>query len=353
MRLLYKDVPDVLLLKLSAEVNKYFVLNKIDQYMNKMMIVKLIVMLFSLLFFYLAIYFFYPNFHLALISGFLYGLFTFFVAFNLAHDAGHNAVFRSKKYNRILLYLLNLIGVSSYIFQSKHNRHHFGPNISGSDADIDDFKIGRLVKDSKKSFIFRFQSFYLPIAYLFYYFAWVTYKDILAFKTIRNPDGKSLIHPRNEVVNLILTKFFIVGLHVFAPLILLGLNWQQLFMLNVSIYLAPGLMMLFFVIPVHLNLKTKFPLPDINNRLPYSWSEHQVLTTLDYSTQHPIINFFMGGFNHHVVHHLFPHICHCHYPALTPLLKKVIEDSGVHYQCVSYYQLLPLHLSYLKKMGRL
>jgi linoleoyl-CoA desaturase len=110
--------------------------------------------------------------------------------------------------------------------------------------------------------------------------------------------------------------------------------------------------MLFFVIPVHLNTKTQFPLPDINNKLPYHWSEHQVLTTLDYSTQHPIVNFFMGGFNHHVAHHLFPNICHCHYPVLTPLLKKVIEDFGVHYQCVSYYQLLPLHLSYLKKMGR-
>lgn len=351
MRLYYKEGPDVLMLQLSAEVNKYFAQNKINQYMNKMMMVKLIVMLSGLLFSYLSIYFFYPNFLLALLSAFLYGLFTFFAAFNIAHDAGHYAVFKYKQHNRILLYILNLIGVSSYIFQHKHNRHHYGPNISGSDADIDDFKIGRLVKDSKKRTIYRFQSFYLPLAYLFYYFAWVSYKDIVAFKAVRNPDGKQLKHPRNEVFNLILTKIFILSVHVFAPFFLLDLSWQQLILLNVAIYLGPGLIMLFFVIPVHLNTKTKFPLPDEHNRLPYAWSEHQVVTTLDYSTHHPIVNFFMGGFNHHVVHHLFPNICHCHYPALTPLLKKVIEDAGVHYQCVSYYQLLPLHLSYLKKMG--
>lgn len=352
MRLYYKEGQDELMLKLSEEVNNYFVQNKINQYMNNMMIIKLIIMLFGFLFSYLAIYFLYPNFYLTILAGFLYGLFTFFVAFNLAHDAGHHAVFENKKYNRILLYVLNLIGVSSYIFQHKHNRHHFGPNISGSDADIDDFKIGRLVNDSKKRAVFKFQSFYLPFAYLFYYFAWVLYKDMLAFKSIKNPDGKSLKFPRIEIFKLIFTKFFILCLHILAPLILLGLNWQQIVLLNVAIYIGPGLIMLFFVIPVHLNTKTQFPLPDIKNKLPYHWSEHQVLTTLDYSTQHPIVNFFMGGFNHHVAHHLFPNICHCHYPVLTPLLKKVIEDFGVHYQCVSYYQLLPLHLSYLKKMGR-
>jgi linoleoyl-CoA desaturase len=92
MRLYYKEGPDELMLKLSEEVNKYFVLNKIDQYMNNMMLMKLIIMLFGLLFSYLTIYFLYPNFNLTLLSGFLYGLFTFFVAFNLAHDAGHNAV---------------------------------------------------------------------------------------------------------------------------------------------------------------------------------------------------------------------------------------------------------------------
>lgn len=352
MRLLYKDGPDKLMLQLSAEVNAYFVQNQKNPYLNTMMVVKMVVMLFGLFFSYLTIYFFYPNFQLALLSGFVYGLFTFFAAFNLAHDAGHSAIFKNKKHNRILLYILNLIGVSSYIFQHKHNRHHYGPNISGSDADIDDFKIGRLVSDGKKRSIFRLQWIYLPIAYLFYYFAWVSYKDIVAFKAIRNPDGKHLVHPRKEIVNLILTKLFILCVHILAPLILLGLNWQQLILMNVAIYIGPGLIMLFFVIPVHLNTKTQFPLPDINNRLPYSWSEHQVITTLDYSTKHPVVNFFMGGFNHHVVHHLFPNICHCHYPALTPLLKKVIEGSGVHYQCVSYYQLLPLHLSFLKKMGR-
>jgi len=352
MQLYYKSGPDDLMQQLTVEVNKYFTQNKINPFMNAMMMAKLLIMLLGLLSSYLAIYLFYPNFPLVLLAGFSYGLFTFFAAFNLAHDAGHHAVFKNKKHNRILLYILNLIGVSSYIFQHKHNRHHYGPNISGSDADIDEFKIGRLVKGAKKRAVFRFQHIYLPMAYLFYYFAWVSYKDMLAFKAIRTPDGQRLEHPRKELYNLLLTKLFILGVHIVAPLLILGLNWQQLILLNVAIYLGPGLIMLLFVIPVHLNTKTQFPLPDSNGRLPYTWSEHQVLTTLDYSTNHPIINFFMGGFNHHVAHHLFPNICHCHYPSLTPLLKKIIDDHGVQYQCVSYYQLLPLHLNYLKKMGR-
>jgi len=276
MRLQYKDGADMLMLQLSAEVNKYFDQNKAHYYMNKMMLLKLIIMPSGLVLSYLGIYFFYPDFKIFLVSGFVYGLFTFFTAFNLAHDAGHNAVFKEKKYNRILLYLLNLIGVSSYIFQHKHNRHHYGPNISGSDADIDDFKIGRLVQDSKKRTLFRFQSYYLPFAYLFYYFAWVTYKDILAFRTIRNPDGKRLEHPRHELLNLVLTKLFIVAIHIVIPYLLLGLNWQQIVILNVTIYLGPGLMMLFFVIPVHLNSKTQFPIPNNDNILPIISSYHYI-----------------------------------------------------------------------------
>lgn len=352
MRIHYKSGSDELMKQLSAAVQAYFQTAKTDTYMNRTMRIKLMVMIGGLLVTYVGIFFAYPHLNLLLLSGFGYGLFTFFAAFNLAHDAGHNAVFRKKKHNKWLLYLLNFIGVSSYIFKHKHNRHHYGPNISGSDADIDDFKIGRLVASSKRRKIFRLQAFYLPIAYLFYYFAWVTYKDLLAFRAVKNPNGTPLPHPLSELLKLFCTKLFILGLHILLPYFLLGLNWQELLLLNIAIYIGPGLMMVFFVIPVHLNTKTAFPIPDANHTLPFSWSEHQVLTTLDYSTQNKWVNFWMGGFNHHVAHHLFPSICHCHYPALTPILSQIITNAGVNYQCVSYYELFPLHLQYLRKMGR-
>lgn len=352
MRIQYKGGPDELMKQLSAAVQVYFQTSKIDTYMNRTMRMKLIIMLGGLIGTYVAIFLTYSNLLLFLLFGFGYGLFTFFAAFNLAHDAGHNAVFRQKKHNKWLLYLLNLIGVSSYIFKHKHNRHHYGPNIIGADADIDDFKIGRLVVSSKKRAIFRFQAFYLPIAYLFYYFAWVTYKDLLAFRTVKNPDGTPLTHPSSELLKLLFTKIFIFSLHILLPSVVLHLNWQELLLLNIAIYIGPGLMMVFFVIPVHLNTKTAFPVPDANNTLPFSWSEHQVLTTLDYSTENTWVNFWMGGFNHHVAHHLFPSICHCHYPSLTPILRQIITNAGVNYQCVSYYQLFPLHVQYLLKMGR-
>lgn len=352
MRIHYKEGTDELMKQLTAAVQDYFRQAQTDGYMNRMMRVKLVVMLGGLFGAYLGIYFAAPNRGLSILFGFGYGLFTFFAAFNLAHDAGHNAVFRQQKYNQWLLYLLNLIGVSSYIFKHKHNRHHYGPNISGSDADIDDFKIGRLVASRKKRAVFRLQAFYLPLAYLFYYFAWVTYKDLLAFRSVKSPEGAPLAHPRRELLKLLYTKLFIFCVHVLLPYLILGLTWQELLLLNVAIYIGPGLMMVFFVIPVHLNTKTQFPTPDQDNRLPYSWSVHQILTTLDYSTQNRMVNFWMGGFNHHVAHHLFASICHCHYPALTPILRQIITDAGIQYQCVPYYRLFPLHLQYLQKMGR-
>lgn len=169
---------------------------------------------------------------------------------------------------------------------------------------------------------------------------------------MKSPEGAPLAHPRRELLKLLYTKLFILCVHVLLPYLILGLTWQELLLLNVAIYIGPGLMMVFFVIPVHLNTKTQFPTPDQDNRLPYSWSVHQILTTLDYSTQNRVVNFWMGGFNHHVAHHLFASICHCHYPALTPILRQIITDAGIQYQCVPYYRLFPLHLQYLQKMGR-
>ncbi|NJL76334.1 MAG: hypothetical protein HC892_16295 [Saprospiraceae bacterium] len=40
----------------------------------------------------------------------------------------------------------------------------------------------------------------------------------------------------------------------------------------------------------------------------------------------------MGGINIHVIHHIFPQICHVHYPKLTEILKATADEFGIEYQ---------------------
>ena len=39
----------------------------------------------------------------------------------------------------------------------------------------------------------------------------------------------------------------------------------------------------------------------------------------------------MGGINLHVIHHLFPTICHVHYTPLTAIVKETAKEFGMDY----------------------
>jgi linoleoyl-CoA desaturase len=97
-----------------------------------------------------------------------------------------------------------------------------------------------------------------------------------------------------------------------------------------------SLIIILVLLSTHVGEDANFPEPDENNVMPHSWSYHQVLTASDFSTNNTSINFLFGGFNHHVIHHLFPNICHIHYPKLTPILKELALKYGVPYRCEKY-----------------
>lgn len=68
------------------------------------------------------------------------------------------------------------------------------------------------------------------------------------------------------------------------------------------------------------------------NRIEDEWAIFQVRTTVDFAPNNPFVTWYVGGLNYQVVHHLFPHICHIHYPQISKILAEVCEEFGVNYQ---------------------
>src|SRR5436853_3677930 len=65
----------------------------------------------------------------------LHGFAQLHMAFNIAHDANHGAYAKSKRLNRVLGCVFDLVGVSSYIWRLMHNdSHHSFVNIRGADT---------------------------------------------------------------------------------------------------------------------------------------------------------------------------------------------------------------------------
>jgi linoleoyl-CoA desaturase len=59
----------------------------------------------------------------------------------------------------------------------------------------------------------------------------------------------------------------------------------------------------------------------------------QVQTTVDFAPHNWLLNWYIGGLNFQIEHHLLPHICHMNYPHLAPIVRATCEEFGIRYNC--------------------
>ena len=352
-RLKFDSGRDVFHIALKERVNEYFSNNNLPKTANLQMKFKVFFFTGGMFYFYWQMFYFSSDFSLILLSSFGFGIFSFLTALNVAHDAAHGAISNGKFYNSLCLYTLNLIGVNSYIWKIKHLlAHHTFPNVMGTDSDIGESRIGKLVPGAGWKWFCKYQHVYIPFIYLFYSAHWVLFKDFIHFKTLRVPNKGELTHPKREYIILFLGKIFAFLTTIIFPYIFLNLSVGQTLALFGAIHLGPGVLVALFLVPAHINSEVKYPLPDNNGQLSTTWAVHQVITTLDFSTTNHLLNFCLGGFNHHVAHHLFPKICHCHYPQLTPIIRRTAMEYQIEYKSTTFKRIFRSHLTHLKCMGQ-
>ena len=81
---------------------------------------------------------------------------------------------------------------------------------------------------------------------------------------------------------------------------------------------------------------------------------HQVKTTVNFARRNPVLCWFLGGLNFQIEHHLFPMICHVHYPAICRIVEQTCKDFGVKYaQHPTFWSGVASHYRWLKQMGQL
>ena len=96
----------------------------------------------------------------------------------------------------------------------------------------------------------------------------------------------------------------------------------------------------------------EFPLPKANGEMENSWAVHQLQTTANFSYGSKFINWYVGGLNHQIEHHLFPGICHVHYNAIAPIVKETAREFGhPYYEHKTFREAVVSHVKMLKKFG--
>lgn len=273
--------------------------------------------------------------------------------FSIQHDGGHQAYSRHQWINRLAASTLDLLGGSSYIWAQKHNRiHHSYSNVTGHDDDIEVGLLGRLSPHQRRLGFHRAQHWYLWVLYGFLPVKWVAYDD---FRDVINGriGGHRIARPKGwDLVKLIAGKVVFAGLAFGIPLLFQPLGVVLLCFMTASFVQGVTLSVVFQM--AHCVEEATFPMPsEETGRIERPWAMHQVETTVNFARNNRLLTWFVGGLNFQIEHHLFPRICHIHYPALSGIVEETCEDFGVTYVAhKTFFGGVASHFRWLKRIGR-
>lgn len=263
----------------------------------------------------------------------VWGFVNVFIAFNIMHDATHDAYSANPKINKIMGYSMDFIGGNQYLFRRMHGAHHGYVNIHGIDVTMESHGMFRFTPAEPWKPFHKYQHIYTFILYSLAMFHWVVAKDIKwMFGETHIGNQKNIKHPLKEKIILIIGKTWYFGTALALPLLLTGAPWWAVAVGFVSMHILPGLYFALIFQVTHVYEGTTYPLPDDRGDIHNNYALHVLETTADFSRKSRFGSWLMGGINIHVIHHIFPRICHTHYPALTEILKETADEFGLEYQ---------------------
>jgi fatty acid desaturase len=282
------------------------------------------------------------------------------IGVSIMHDANHGAYSNSGALNAAMAATCDLAGSSSYMWRQQHVvGHHAFTNVVGLDPDIhagvaEDRAFFRLAHAHAWHPWHVWQHVYLGALY-----------SLLAVKSIYVDDFRALIvgrlgpvtikRPTAREAALLWTGKALYGAYMLAaPAALSPHSWGRLLALWATINAVTGLMLALMFTVAHVvgdvaYLERGGP---SGRAVARGWAAAQVATTADFAHGSRFWTHVSGGLNHQVVHHLFPGVCHCHYPALAPIVLRTAAEFGVPYKVYpSFCSAVAAHFAHLRAMG--
>lgn len=255
------------------------------------------------------------------------------IGFNVMHDANHRGYSDSPRVNKLMSLSAEMIGMSGFRWRTKHNVwHHTYTNIQGYDDDVETYGLMRLTPQEPWKPLHRLQPWYFWVIYSFIAFDFVIRDFMMA--VVGRSDANH-VYPKMgaaDHVTFWLGKAFHFGVMIGIPL--LAFPWWQVLIGYTVTMLTVGLLLGVVFQLAHICPEAAFPVPVGDpEHIEDEWAIHQVATTADFAPRNAVLNWYIGGLNYQVEHHLLPHICHLNYPRLAPIVAQTCAEYGVRYNC--------------------
>lgn len=340
---------------LNKRVNEYFKENNIKKTGNWKLHLKTVIM-FSI---FLTPYFLILTLDLPLWAHLLMtiviGIGMAGVGMNVMHDGNHGSYSSKPWLNKIMGGSIYILAGNVYNWQVQHNvLHHTYTNIHGHDEDLEAGRIIRFTKHADWSPVHKFQHYYSVFLYGLLTFNWAITTD---FKQMKSYIKRKLSYgefpsPVKLWSTLVITKVIYFSIWLVIPMVL-GIVWWEVLLGFFIMHYTAGLILSIVFQLAHVIEETDHPLPDENNEIENTWAAHQLFTTANFAPKNWLVNWYTGGLNHQIEHHIFPNISHVHYGEIGEIVKQTAAECNLpYYEFKTMRSAVYSHFKHLKEMGR-
>ena len=338
--------------ELKKRVNDYLAENNIKPTANTEMKVKTVLILASFVGIYVALAFFQWPIYVTLLLCVAMAFTVAGIGFNIMHDAAHRSYSKKGWVNGILAHTLDLIGASVALWKTKHNViHHTYTNVPHWDGDIAQDDLIRLAPQQPFLKIHRYQHIYAFFLYSLLSIVWIHYGD---YRKLITRKIESYELPKLSRKDLFLLFGFKLFVFIYALVIPSFFHpWWGVLLCYVFIHLVIGFVISVIFQLAHVYESTEYPEPDPETlKIDNEWAKHQLATTANFGVKNRILSWCIGGLNFQVEHHLFPNICHVHYPKINKILRETCDEFKVKYnEFPSFRSALMAHFRQLYILG--
>lgn len=284
------------------------------------------------------------------------GFFRAEVGMSIQHDANHGSYTTNNTLGYIMGLTLDCVGASSWVWKQVHvNGHHAYTNVPTHDTDVwvdQKGDVRRIVEGTAHLWFYKLQAYYLPILYGALSLKSM-FGDLTLIRTLLYGDTHRFVAPTTKEAILFwslkaLSFSYLIGLPaLYSPH---GLGAAAALFLTEQWTCGLTLAYLFQV--AHVTLPASWPKAE-GGRIKMGWATAQCATTVNFCPGSWFWTHISGGLNHQVEHHLFPGICHMHYPMLYPVVKATCEEFGVPYLSYDTFpEAVRGHFTYMHKVGQ-
>ncbi|KAK7310706.1 hypothetical protein RJT34_08376 [Clitoria ternatea] len=268
----------------------------------------------------------------------------------IGHDSGHYKVVPNPRFNRLVQLISGncFAGISIAWWKWNHNAHHIACNSLDFDPDLQHlpfFVVSSKFFSSITSCFYQRKMKFDGFARLLVSYQHWTFYPVMCFARL-NLFAQSfmlLFSSKRKVPN---RKVEILGMIVFwvwYPLLVSCLpNWRERVLFVLASFAVTGIQHVQFCLN-HFSGNVYVGTPKGDD-----WFERQTRGTLDVSCS-SWMDWFHGGLQFQVEHHLFPRLPRCHLRKIAPLVRDLCRKHGLPYNCVSFWKANVLTIQTLRE----